>query len=117
MNTYAPEDEILARGHTDWIHFAEALWLVNKWSSARGLHTRSELIRALRSLLSEGLIEIGTVSKDAGFRPWALTEDQIIDRVLEQCDSGQLEIPVDGHQFSRPADTGSPGGRTGFFFR
>ena len=37
--------------------------------------------------------------------------------VLARSDSGQLEIPVDGHQFSRPADSGSPGGGTGFFFR
>jgi hypothetical protein len=96
MNTYAPEDEILARGQADWVHFAEALWLVNKWSSATGLNTRRELIRILRSLLSEGLIEIGTVSKDAGFRPWVLTENQIIDRVLEDWDSlGRNPLPGD----------------------
>src|SRR5215831_1928910 len=39
------------------------------------------------------------------------------DQLYAPGDSGQLEISVDGHQFSRPADSGSPGGRTGFFFR
>jgi len=38
-------------------------------------------------------------------------------REVAAYDSGQLEILVDGHQFSRPADSGSPGGGTGFFFR
>jgi hypothetical protein len=96
VNTYTPEDEILARARADWVHFAEALWLIDKWSSKRGLDTRQELIRVFRSLISEGFIEVGDVSKEAGFRSWNLPEGEVIGRVLSEWDSlARAPLPGD----------------------
>ena len=87
MTPYTPEDEIVARGQADWVHFPEMYWLVSKWSSAKALDPRQELIRVLRKLVSSELVRVGTVTQSEGFVPWGLMEDETVERVLREWDA------------------------------
>jgi hypothetical protein len=81
-----PEEEILARGLADWVMFAEVYGLTRDWALARSLDPRTEILRVLRALLSQGLVEIGDVQKGAGFVPWGLGVDEALARVVERWD-------------------------------
>jgi hypothetical protein len=87
MNTYTPEEEILARGRADWVDFSEVYWLVEKWSLMRSLDPHQEVARLLRHLLSDGLVRAGTVERGAGFVAWDLDESESVDRILREWSS------------------------------
>jgi len=96
MTTHTPQEEIVARAQADWVHFPEAHWLVHKWASGRGLDTRQELVRVLRSLISQGLVQVGTVRGEDGFVPWGIDETATIQRILEEWDVlGRAPVPGD----------------------
>jgi hypothetical protein len=86
MTTYLPEEEILVRGLADWVMFAEVYDLTRDWALERSLDPRTESLRVLRVLLSEGLVEIGDVERDAGFVPWGLGADEALERVVDRWD-------------------------------
>lgn len=77
------EEDLLAAGVGDWVHFGEVAWL----ASHRGLQaSRKEQVEAtltvLRNLQERGLVEIGDVGRD-GFKAWQLSIDEVEQRVRQ----------------------------------
>ena len=91
MTTLQPEEEVLARGLADWVMFAEVYGLTRDWALARSLDPRTETLRVLRTLLEEGLAELGDVQRGAGFVPWGLGVDEALARVVERWDRLEAE--------------------------
>lgn len=73
--------ELLRRGADDWVMAADLAWIAK---SAGGAVTDEEILetalRIIRSVVDEGLMQLGDVTDD-GFFEWDLTPEEAIERV------------------------------------
>lgn len=82
MKAKACIDELLVRGLDDWIQAAEVASVSRKAGGASSNpDCRALSLRIVRQLLDRGLFEIGLVNELAGFVPWALSVDAIMQRI------------------------------------
>ena len=75
------ERDIVEAASDDWVHLDQLAWFVSQRCPDLSHSDRPRAgVRALRSLLEQGLILVGDVEVESGFRAWPLSIDQIIER-------------------------------------
>lgn len=79
---------ILAHGTDDWVHLAEVEYVARmslarpNLAATRG-RIRTAALEALKQLLDDRLVRIGTVTP-TGFEPWELRNEEAIARVARE---------------------------------
>jgi hypothetical protein len=85
MSASSLTEDLLLAGLDDWVHFHQVVWYVKQ---REGDVPRAEQIAAamsaIRTLVTDGLIQVGEVRRENGFLPWQGTIDEIVDRVRER---------------------------------
>jgi hypothetical protein len=86
-------DDILAGGHDDWVSMAEVRGSISRRRLAESGSDRQQLmLRTIRSLLQEGLVEVGDVPgpEDPGFLVWPGALEEVMtgltERIVDQYD-------------------------------
>ena len=74
--------ELIERGRHDWVHMAEAWWVARSTGGAQSdAEARNLALDAISHAIREGLMQVGDVTIDDGFRPWAGTAEENIARL------------------------------------
>jgi len=87
MTSFSPDQEILARGLSDWVDLSEILGLTRRWAQRDDLDTRSEVLRILKGLIESRLMAPGDVTRDEGFIEWSLSPDGSMAEIVQRWDA------------------------------
>ncbi len=86
-------DEILKSGLDDWVDAAEVVSIAIEDGGAGTDRERRELsLRLIREVLERGWMRIGDLTKD-GFRAWALSMPEAMERIQREWDSLEQGMP------------------------
>ena len=78
-------DEISVRGIDDWIQASEVQSIAMEFGGADTVEKRRDLsLEIIRTLLREGLVEIGMVYAHEGFVPWLSGVDESMQRIIRE---------------------------------
>jgi hypothetical protein len=73
---------ILAHGQDDWVPLLAMDGLARAmYPAARESERREHVLRALADLIDAGLVDVGIVTQDGSFEPWAGTSQEVIGRL------------------------------------
>jgi hypothetical protein len=79
--------DILAMGRDDFVSMADVLGQISRGQLADSVAERQSLVLgAVRSLLDDGLVEIGDIPGrgDPGFKPWPGTVNELMTRFTDR---------------------------------
>lgn len=76
-------EDVLASGVDDWLDLSLIIQIARRVGVEDPVATRAIAIGLVAEVVMSGLVEAGEVTDD-GFRPWDMTRDAALGRIIEQ---------------------------------
>ena len=77
-------EEVLLRGLIDWVALERVHWIVARENAGESLAViQDKVLDLIRSLVTDGLFELGELNKNSRFVAWDTSLDESIQRIRE----------------------------------